>query len=352
MSAHGVKGPPLPMKKSPLSAVARPRMRDVAARAGVSAMTVSRALRDPSLTTPDTQRRIERAMREMQYVPNALASGLRTAGRGKVVASIVPSLRNSLFAETNQGLSDALRERGINLMLGDSHTSQAESVDLLTAFLAQRPCGIVVHEAVTASRARRLLKQSGLPVVEVGDLNPRPLDAVVSYSNRAAARAMTEHLIGKRYRRIGFVSLSLALSARAHARLAGYRDALAAAGMAFDPGLAVEAKSGFEGGASAVVRLVEAGADAVFFSGDVHGIGAMLECARRGWKVPERIAIVGFDDLEMAAQMNPPLTTLKLPRYDIGRRAAQIILDRNDGKTRAAREVIDLGFHIVERQSA
>jgi len=352
MIGHMVKSPVSNVKKMPLAADSRPRMRDVAERAGVSAMTVSRALRDPSLTTPDTQRRIERAMREMQYVPNALASGLRTAGRGKVVASIVPSLRNSLFAETNQGLSDALRERGVNLMLGDSHTSQQESVDLVMAFLAQRPCGIVLHEAVSSPRMRRLLKQSGIPVVEVGDLNPRPLDAVVSYSNHDAAKAMTQHLIAKGYRRIGFASLSLAVTARAGARLAGYQDALTGAGMPVDAKLMVETRSGFEGGASALVQLVESGADAIFFSGDVLAIGAMLECARRGWKVPGRVAIVGFDDLEMAAQVNPPLTTLKLPRYEIGRRAAQIILDRNDGRKRPPREVIDLGFHIIERQSA
>src|SRR5438105_1482117 len=190
------------MKKMPLPPATRPRMRDVAKRAGVSAMTVSRALRDPSLTMPHTQRRIERAMREMQYVPNALASGLRTAGQSKIVAAIVPSLRNSLFAETNQGLSDALRERGINLMLGDSHTSESEAVDLLMAFLAQRPCGIVLHDVVTSTRARRLLKKSGIPIVEVGDFNPRPLDAEVSYSTSGAAEATTRHLGSKGYRRI------------------------------------------------------------------------------------------------------------------------------------------------------
>ena len=326
-------------------------MQDVAELARVSAMTVSRALRDPSLVTEDTQRRVMRAMREIGYVPNDLASGLRTANGSRIVASIVPSLRNSLFAETNQGLSDELRTHGINLMLGDSHTSPQEAADLVMAFLAQRPCGIVLHDAVRSTRARALLRKSGIPVVEVGDLNPRPLDAVVSYSNRGAAQAMTEHLIGRGYRRIGFAMLSPAVTARAGARLIGYKAALKEAGLKLDSSLITVAERGFAGGATALVQLMTARADAIFFSGDVLAIGAMLECQRRGWKVPDRVAIASFDDHEAAVQMTPPLTTLKLPRYEIGRRAARLILERNNGVTPTQPVVTDLGFEVIARES-
>lgn len=326
-------------------------MRDVAERARVSAMTVSRALRDPSLITPDTRRRVAQAMREMGYVPNALASGLRTSNQAKVVASIVPSLRNSLFAETNQGLSDELRKQGVNLMLGDSHTSEREAADLIVAFLAQRPCGIVVHDAVRSTRARNLLRRSGIPVVEVGDLNPRPLDAVVSYSNRDAAKAMTEHLVGRGYRRIGFASLSPSVTARATARLDGYKAAIRDAGLKFDPTLIVQADAGFAGGAAALVSLATAGADSIFFAGDVLAIGAVLECQRRGWKIPERVALASFDDHELAAQLTPALTTLRLPRYEIGRRAARLIMDRNNGAENPVPAINDLGFEIIARQS-
>jgi LacI family gluconate utilization system Gnt-I transcriptional repressor len=326
-------------------------MRDVAARARVSAMTVSRALRDPSLITPTTHRRIAQAMREMGYVPNALASGLRSTNQSKVVAAIVPSLRNSLFAETNQGLSDELREQGINLMVGDSHTSEREAGDLIIAFLAQRPCGIVVHDAVRSTRVRNLLRRSGIPVVEVGDLNPRPLDTVVSYSNRGAAQAMTEHLIGRGYRRIGFASLSPAVTARARARLDGYKAALKDAGLKVEPSLIALAEPGFSGGAAALVTLVAAGSDAIFFAGDVLAIGAVLECQRRGWTIPDRVAIASFDDHEIAAQLTPALTTLKLPRYEIGRRAARLIVARNNGSANLSPAINDLGFEVIPRQS-
>jgi LacI family gluconate utilization system Gnt-I transcriptional repressor len=314
-------------------------------------MTVSRALRDPDQVSEKTRRRIARAVRDVGYVPNELAGGLRAFNRTKLVAAIVPSVRNSLFAATSHGMSDALRARGINLMLGDSHYSPAEEEDLVTAFLAQRPCGIVLHDAVRSPHARKLLLKSGIPIVEVGDLTPKPLDMVVSYSNYGAGKAMTRHLIERGYRRIGFASLATAVTARSAARLKGYKAALRAGGLAIDPARIVEVEGGFASGGAALVTLVAAGADAVFFAGDVLAVGAALECQRRGWNVPGRVAIASFDDHEIAAQVNPALTALSIPRYEIGRRAAELIWERHSGVRHRRPVVIDVGFEIVARDS-
>ena len=327
------------------------RLEDVAKRASVSAMTVSRALRAPDQVSEKTRRRIARAVRDVGYVPNELAGGLRTFNRTKLVAAIVPSVRNSLFAATSHGMADALRARGVNLMLGDSHYSPAEEEDLVTAFLAQRPCGIVLHDAVRSPHARKLLLKSGIPIVEVGDLTRRPLDMVVSYSNFAAAKAMTRHLIARGYRRIGFASLATAITARSAARLKGYRAALREAGLTANPAHIVEVEGGFASGGAALVTLVAAGADAVFFAGDVLAVGAVLECQRRGWSVPGRVAIASFDDHEIAAQVSPALTALRIPRYEIGRRAAELILDRHHGVRRRAPVIVDLGFEVIARDS-
>ena len=326
-------------------------MRDVAKRASVSAMTVSRALRDPGKVSEETRRRVTRAIRDVGYVPNELAGGLRTFSRTKLVAAIVPSVRNSLFAATVQGMSDALRTRGINLMLGDSHYSPDEEGELINAFLAQRPSGIVLHDAVRSARARRLLSKAGIPVVEVGDLTRRPLDMTVSYSNFGAGKAMTRHLLGRGYRRIGFASLPPSITARSAARLRGYKAALREAGLDVDPARIVAAAGGFASGGAALVDLVAAGADAVFFAGDVLAIGAALECQRRGWAVPGRVAIASFDDHEIGSQVSPPITALKLPRYEIGKRAAELILERLDGVERRKPVVEDLGFEIIARAS-
>ncbi len=327
------------------------RMEDVARRASVSAMTVSRALRNPSKVSEQTRRRIVRAVRAVSYVPNELAGGLRTLNRTKLVAAIVPSVRNSLFAATSQGMSDVFRAHGINLMLGDSHYSPDEESDLVTAFLAQRPCGIILHDAVRSIHARKLLRKANIPIVEVGDLTRRPLDMAVSYSNFSAAKTMTCHLLDRGCRRIAFASLSPTITARSAARLRGYRAALREARRHADPTLIIAVEGGFASGAEALVKLVAAGADAIFFAGDVLAIGAALECQRRGWSVPGRVALASFDDHEIAAQVMPPLTALKIPRYEIGRRAAELVLERLRGVRHRKPVIVDMGFELVARAS-
>ena len=209
-----------------------------------------------------------------------------------------------------------------------------------------------MHSTVHTPTCAQLLKRSGIPVIEVGDLTDDPIDSVVSYSNQDASRVMTRHLIDRGRRRIGFVMLDSRDNRRVEARLAGYRRALSDADLAFDPDLVREAGPGFQAGGRALVSLVaqEPAPDAVFFSGDVHAIGALMEAQRRNWAVPDRIAIAGFDDHEIADQIVPPLTTLAIPRDEIGRRAAELILGRIDG-TIAESQRQNLGFSLTVRGS-
>lgn len=329
------------------------RMTEVAALAKVSAMTVSRALRFPDKVSPATLRRINKAVRDMGYVPNQLAGGLKAAKRTELVAAIVPSIRNSLFAATIQGLSDTLRANGVNLMLGDSQYSQKEEEALISAFLAQRPSGLVLHNSTHTMRARRMLRKSGIPIVEVGNLSERRIDLMVSYSNFAAAKAMTQHLIARGYRSIALVSVTLAGNERAQERRRGYLSALAEAGLAADEGLMMETPGSFENGARAIVQLLERRPtiDAVFLAGDVLAIGAMLECRRRGWAVPRRVAIAGFDDWEIARHIELPITSLQIPRARIGEVAAELILRRSKGELPADFEPVDVGFKLIQRSS-
>ena len=191
-----------------------------------------------------------------------------------------------------------------------------------------------------------------MPVVETGNLAARPLDMAVSYSNFEAARAMTNHLGRLGYRRIGFVTLPLADNDRSRERRRGYFAALKELGLAADPGLVLEASGGFSEGADALVRLVQThpGIDAGFFAGDVLAVGALFECQRRGWAVPGRIAIASFDDLDLLRHAVPAVTTLRLPRQDIGRRSAELLVNRLRGAPRE-RVRIDVGFEIVQRES-
>src|SRR3954454_11425899 len=204
----------------------RRRMEDVGRRAGVSPLPVSRALRTPDKVAPATRARIAAAIAELDYVPDLVAGGL-AARRSRLVAVIVSTLENSIFAATVQGLDAALRDQGYAVLLGSSDYSREGEEDLLRAVLCRRPDGIVLTDYVHTPAAQRLLRAAGIPVVETWELPAAPLDLAVGFSNLAAARAMTLDLYAYGYRRIAFVGTSAPDDRRGRLRREGYRAALA-----------------------------------------------------------------------------------------------------------------------------
>ncbi len=244
-----------------------------------------------------------------------------------------------------------LRTAGMHLLIADSGYSLQEEEDLIGAFLEQRVCGLILHNTDHTTRALHMIKRSGVPVIETGDLPRDPIDMVVSYSNSDAAKTMTLHLAARGYRRIGFVSLDTKINRRARERQRGYLAALKALGREKDPLLMSEVGPGLTSGAHAMVDMLTRSpdVDAIFFAGDVLAIGALFETQRRGWKVPGRIAIAGFDDLDILQHTVPRLTCLRLPRLEIGRRGAEALLERVHGAGGQTR--LDLGFEVIQRES-
>ena len=258
---------------------------------------------------------------------------------------------NSLFTSTIEGVSDTFRAAGISLLVADSHYSALEEEEVLTRILGQRPCGLVLHGTTHTDRTRSMIARSGISVVEVGNLTENPLDMVASYSNAAASRAMTLHLAKRGYRRIAFVSLPVELTERAAERRRGYFEAKAEAGLEHDAAWLVEAPQGFAAGAQALNVLMDLRRrpDCVFSAGDVLAFGALMEASRKGWAVPKEIAIAGFDDHEFADQLIPAVTTLRIPRYEIGVISARMLLDRLEN--RVPDPVWDCGFELIQRES-
>lgn len=315
------------------------KLTDVAARARVSAMTVSRVFTRPDLVAEATRRRVEQAAAEIGFTPDRIAGALRS-GQSNLVAAIVPSLANSLFAATLQGLADGLRERGLVLALAENRYDAGEMTRLCREFLALRPRGLVLHDAVREPGLRALLTRAAVPVVEVGDLSGQeaPLDSVISFDNAAAAAAIARHLIARGRRRIGMLTLPLAQSQRAARRVAGWQAALAGAGLPHGRSLLVECAPGYAGGAAGLRRLLRARPDALLGGGDVLALGALIEAQRRGIAVPDDLAIASFDAHEVGEALSPRLTVLDLPRREIGLRAAACIAEARRGLR------IDLGF--------
>ena len=334
--------------KGPLSKVDFARMAEVAAAAGVSQITVSRALRTPDSVAPATQKKIADAIRLVGYVPNNVAGSLRSR-QTNLVAAIIPSITHHFLGKMIQGFSDVLGAQGMHLVLGTSGESLIGEERIVATFLGQRPRGILLHNTEHTDACRRLLALSGVPVIETGDLTPKPVDMAVGYSNFGASFAMTQHLIERGYMRIAFVS-RVTHNERAAERLRGYKEALQQAGLPNDA--IIDAAPGLASGARVMTYLLEQrpDVDAVFFAGDALAGGALLECNRRGVQVPQRIAIAAYDDDDLAASLSPSLTAVRIPRYETGKRVAETLLQRLAGQTLPS-QTIDLGFEVMHRQS-
>jgi LacI family gluconate utilization system Gnt-I transcriptional repressor len=339
--------------RSRRAAVSRPaRLVDVARIARVSPITVSRALREPAKVSADARARVADAVARTGYVRDLVASSL-TSRRTRLVGIVVPTRTASIYAATVAGLTETLRARDFEALIGDSGYALAEEERLVAAFLGRRADGIVLSNVVHTDAARRMLGGAAIPVVETGNLTRTPIDMVVGFSNYAAAYAMMEHLIARGHREIAFIGASRSGNPQASDRRRAFERAVAAHGLVRRASLCVECASDVAASAQALVRIVERNprATAVFAASEVRAIGALLECQRRRWRVPGRLAIAGFNDAGLGAHLVPALTTVQVPREAIGRRAAQMILDRLDGRAVPAAQV-DVGYRIVVRESA
>lgn len=327
-------------------------VREIAKRVGVAPMTVSRVISNPEMVAPATRAKVLEAIAALGFIPNRLASSMRRSGR--MIGTVVPPLINSGIADQVQGMSDECQEGGYSMLLvqGD-FTPEAEETSIRT-LLGWRPAGMILQSFVQSETARKLLTSSGVPVVEISEIKGRkPIDMVVGVSNFETAYAMTMHLAAKGYKRIGFVSTPIHGNDRLQQRRSGYHAALSELGIKNHASMEVEVPITAAGGAQALITLTERhkDIDAIFFSSDTLAVGAVQECHRRGWKVPGRIGIAGYGETELAAQLYPPLTTVKVNRYEMGRRAVRHLLDRLAGNMKLP-TITSVGFEIVDRESA
>lgn len=306
-----------------------PTMADVAHVAGVSPMTVSRAFKRDSSVSEGTRSAILRAAEELGYVFDATASNLRSQ-RTDFVAVTIPSLNNANFAETVGGLSDGLKERGLQILLGYTNYDIQEEERLIEQLLRRRPEAIVVTGGRHTDRARRMLENASIPVIETWDLPDKPIGHVVGFSNAAAVRGMVDHFVARGLTRIAFIGGDADRDTRGTDRRAGFIAAMQAHGL--DATRLIAAGSppiSMREGADAMGRLLDTLPDtqAVIAVSDLSAFGALTECQRRGLDVPGRLSIAGFGDYEIGSVCVPSLSTINPHPRDIGSQTAALILD-------------------------
>lgn len=326
-------------------------LKDVAERAGVSPITVSRALNRPEIVSPDLRKKVEKAVQELHYVQNRMAGALASSG-SPVIPVVIPSLSNAVFIEIVEGVQEVAQQAGFQLMLGNTDYDLEREYNWISMFLGWSPPGLIIAGTKHLQRTRSLLKHYGRPVVETMEYGTHPIDMNVGLSHPKAGAAMADHLISRGYRNICFAACRIRLDHRAGQRFDGFDGVLAEKGLERRRPFTKDVASSPAVGGDMLVEILreDPKVDAIFFANDDLAVGAILRAQREGITIPDRVAVAGFNGLPTAALVSPGLTTISSPRHEIGRIAAEQLVKRISGE-RLPKKHIDVSFELVARES-
>jgi LacI family transcriptional regulator, gluconate utilization system Gnt-I transcriptional repressor len=323
-------------------------LQDVAKLAGVAPITASRAINKPNAVSADVLKKVLTAVERTGYVPNRIAGGLASS-RSRIIAAVVPSTVMSVFMQTVETLNNTLFDAGYQLMLGQSSYSPEREEALLEAVIGRRPDGIFLAGILQSSRARARLLASKIPVVESWDLTPTPIDMLIGFSHLEIGRAVAQYLMDKGRKRFALV---LAGDERADRRATAFKHAIAAKGLGEVVTVNVGDSRTLRSGRDAFVKIFSSvpKTDAIFCSSDLLAMGVLTEAKARGVNVPKALSVMGFGDVPFGADIEPALSTVRINGADIGRMAAQYLMEKAEGKP-IDKPIVDVGFSIVERGS-
>ncbi|MFC6593555.1 LacI family DNA-binding transcriptional regulator [Kitasatospora paranensis] len=302
-------------------------IKDVARQAGVSVGTVSNVINRPDLVSADTRIRVESAIAALGYVRSETARQLR-AGRSRVMALLVLDMGNPFFVEVARGAEKVARENGLMVMLSNSGQDRAEEREYLAQFAQQQVLGVLLSPIDGNRTDLSALRRGGIPVVLVDRGAEREEGCSVSVDDVLGGTLATRHLIETGNRRMVFVGGPLMLQ-QVQNRLAGARQAVAEAGLPPEALAVVETERlDIAAGRDAGQRLLGLGhrPTAVFCANDLLALGVLQSLFAVGVRVPEDIALVGYDDIEFAGAAAIPITSVRQPAYQIGRTSAELLI--------------------------
>lgn len=301
-------------------------LRDVSEASGVSEMTVSRVLRGRDDVSQPTRQRVLEAARLLGYVPNKIAGALASQ-RVNLVAVIIPSMSNMVFPEVMTGISETLEETGLQPVVGVTGYSPDKEEKVLYEMLSWRPSGMIIAGLEHSEASRAMLRASGIPVVEIMDVDGMAVDSVVGISHRRAGQQMARAILRDGYEHIAFLGTKMAQDHRARKRFEGFTEALAKAGVEIED-------HQFYSGGSALVKGREMTRDVldrspdldfIYYSNDLIGAGGLLYLHEQGVDIPGEMGLAGFNGLNLVKGLPRELATMDACRHEIGCRAAGII---------------------------
>jgi LacI family repressor for deo operon, udp, cdd, tsx, nupC, and nupG len=303
-------------------------IKDIARAADVSHSTVSRALSDSPLVSVETKERIQRLAHEMGYSPDAQARSL-VMGRTQTIGVVVTTITDPFIAEIVQAIETTARDRGYSVILAISRSEPEREIAAVEMLQSKRVDGVIVASSRVGALYQEHLDRWGVPVVLINSHRRQsgPYIFSINVDNRHGAHLATEHLLHLGHRRVAYVTGAPDHSDDAE-RQAGYRRALTEAGIPHDPSLVVLGTGRVGGGKRAlpVLRALAEPPTAVFCYNDMTAIGLMRAARKAGVSIPQKLAVVGFDDIPFASFVNPPLTTIAQPKPKMGKKAVQMVL--------------------------
>ena len=305
-----------------------PNIYDVAKRARVSVATVSAVLNDTAFVSPSLKSRVRAAVAALGYQPNLLARSMAKQ-RTQTLGMIVPDIANPFFPEVVRGAEDIAHAAGYTLLIASSDNDLKKEELYLQLFLAKRVDGVILTKAPgkMPGELQRALAKAGVPVVLLARTVPGFATDVVELADKGAANEGVTHLLRLGYQRIGFIG-GLRGASTSRRRLDGYKAALRDAGMAIDPALLADGDFRVESGYRAGLDLLKERPDAVFIANYLMTVGFMQALRQYRLRCPEDVAIVTCDDYPWMDSFSPRLTTIDLPKRELGAAAAQLLIDR------------------------
>ena len=304
-------------------------LRDVSQASGVSEMTVSRVLRNRGDVSQNTRDKVLLAAKQLGYVPNKIAGALASQ-RVNLVAVIIPSLSNMVFPEVMTGISEILETTDLQPVVGVTDYLPEKEERVLYEMLSWRPSGIIIAGLEHSENSAIMLKASGIPVVEIMDIDGSPVDAMVGISHRRAGREMAVSILKAGYRKIGFLGTKMPLDHRARKRFEGFTEALAKSGVELTDQEFYSGGSALVKGREMTQELLRRNPklDFLYFSNDLIGAGGLLYLIEQGIDVPNQIGLAGFNGVELLQGLPRQLATMDACRNEIGRKAAEMIVQQ------------------------
>lgn len=328
-----------------MSGYSRPTLDDVAQAAGVSTATVSRCLNTPDRVVASTRERVMDAVKALGYTPDFGGRALASR-KTHTIGAIIPTMDNAIFARGLQSFQEALSLAGRTLLVASSGYDPAREREQMEVMAGRGADGLLLIGSARPAESVEFLRRRGIPFLSAWNLGG-PEGYFVGFDNRAAAAGLTDRVIACGHRNIAMIAGISYMNDRAADRIAGVRAAAAAAGISELP--VIEAAYDFDEAADAFGRLMQATPrpTAVICGNDILAVGAMLKARELGLRVPQDVSITGFDDIDIAAVVEPKLTTVRVPHRRMGRAAAETLLKLINGEP--AERLIEIPTSIIER---